>query len=199
MIKRYSDHAANERTFLAWVRTAIAVMAFGFVIERFGLFLQAVAPQLSQRQFSAHSQAFANFAGLAFIAIGVTVVALACFRFIRTGKDIDSEQEVAGPGARFDVALTWLIGRLRAGQASQPIAAADRDHFGAGGPRPFRRAVVGTAVDDDNARDDIARQFGDNGADRFGFIEGRNDDRKIVIHPAGNLRAGERSLQAWSP
>ena len=28
MIKNYSDHAANERTFLAWVRTAIAVMAF---------------------------------------------------------------------------------------------------------------------------------------------------------------------------
>jgi hypothetical protein len=32
MITRYSDHAANERTFLAWVRTAIAMMAFGFVI-----------------------------------------------------------------------------------------------------------------------------------------------------------------------
>ena len=30
MIERYGDHAANERTFLAWVRTAIAVMAFGF-------------------------------------------------------------------------------------------------------------------------------------------------------------------------
>ena len=50
MIKRYSDHAANERTFLAWVRTAIAVMAFGFVIERFDLFLQIAAPQLAQRQ-----------------------------------------------------------------------------------------------------------------------------------------------------
>ena len=47
MIRRYSDHAANERTFLAWVRTAIAVMAFGFVIERFDLFLQVIA---SQRQ-----------------------------------------------------------------------------------------------------------------------------------------------------
>jgi uncharacterized membrane protein YidH (DUF202 family) len=34
MITRYSDHAANERTFLAWVRTAIAMMAFGFVIGR---------------------------------------------------------------------------------------------------------------------------------------------------------------------
>ena len=42
MIKRYSDHAANERTFLAWVRTAIAVMAFGFLIERFDLILAAV-------------------------------------------------------------------------------------------------------------------------------------------------------------
>ena len=31
MIERYSDHAANERTFLAWVRTAIAIMAFGFL------------------------------------------------------------------------------------------------------------------------------------------------------------------------
>ena len=37
MIRRYSDHAANERTFLAWVRTAIAIMAFGFLVEKFDL------------------------------------------------------------------------------------------------------------------------------------------------------------------
>ena len=40
MIKNYTDHSANERTFLAWVRTAIALMAFGFLLERFDLFLQ---------------------------------------------------------------------------------------------------------------------------------------------------------------
>jgi putative membrane protein len=40
MIRNFSDHAANERTFLAWVRTAIAVMAFGFLVEKFDLFLQ---------------------------------------------------------------------------------------------------------------------------------------------------------------
>ena len=40
MISRYSDHAANERTYLAWVRTAIAVMAFGFLVEKFDLFLE---------------------------------------------------------------------------------------------------------------------------------------------------------------
>lgn len=40
MIERYGDHAANERTFLAWVRTAIAIMAFGFLVEKFDLFLR---------------------------------------------------------------------------------------------------------------------------------------------------------------
>jgi putative membrane protein len=66
MIKRFSDHAANERTFLAWVRTAIAVMAFGFLIERFDLFLLYAAPQLASRTLPIHGQRFANAAGLAF-------------------------------------------------------------------------------------------------------------------------------------
>jgi uncharacterized membrane protein YidH (DUF202 family) len=38
MIRGYSDHAANEWTFLAWLRTSIAVIAFGFVVEKFNLF-----------------------------------------------------------------------------------------------------------------------------------------------------------------
>jgi putative membrane protein len=63
MITRYSDHAANERTFLAWVRTAIAVMAFGFVIERFDLFLRYAAPPAAQQEIAPHGGAFANAAG----------------------------------------------------------------------------------------------------------------------------------------
>jgi putative membrane protein len=114
MIKRYSDHAANERTFLAWVRTAIAVMAFGFVIERFDLFLQVAAPQLAQRQLSAHGQMLANLAGLAFIGIGVAIVVIASLRFMRTSKEIESDAEVASPGERFDLALGGLIGLLGA-------------------------------------------------------------------------------------
>lgn len=112
MIKRYSDHAANERTFLAWVRTAIAVMAFGFLIERFDLFLKFAMPQTAQQQFAPHSQAFANAAGLAFIAIGVAMIVLAGLRFVKTGKDIESEQVVASPGERVDLALALLIGLL---------------------------------------------------------------------------------------
>ena len=40
MIEKYSDHAANERTFLAWIRTGIAVIAFGFVVEKFNIFVR---------------------------------------------------------------------------------------------------------------------------------------------------------------
>ena len=46
---------AAERTLLAWQRTAIALMGFGFVVERFGLFLRMVSNQplsLAQRGFS---------------------------------------------------------------------------------------------------------------------------------------------------
>jgi putative membrane protein len=112
MIKRYSDHAANERTFLAWVRTAIAVMAFGFVIERFDLVLELAAPQLALKQVAPHGQMFANVAGLAFIAIGVLMIALAGIRFVKTAKGIESDAAVPSPGERIDLALAVLLGLL---------------------------------------------------------------------------------------
>ena len=114
MIKRYSDHAANERTFLAWVRTAIAVMAFGFLIERFDLFLRYISPQLAQRQRAPQGEALANWAGLAFIALGIAMIAIAAARFAKTAKEIEKDDEVASPGARFDLALAALIGLLGA-------------------------------------------------------------------------------------
>lgn len=114
MIKSYSDHAANERTFLAWVRTAIAIMAFGFVIERFDLFLQAVASQSALRQIAPHGQKFANAAGLAFIAIGIVMIVIAGIRFVSTAKAIELEQAAPSPGERFDLALAALIGLLGA-------------------------------------------------------------------------------------
>src|SRR5271154_5651941 len=90
MIKRYTDHAANERTFLAWVRTAIAVMAFGFVIEKFDLFLRYAAPAAAQQEIAPHGGAIANAAGLAFIVLGIAIIVISGWRFVRTTKDIDS-------------------------------------------------------------------------------------------------------------
>jgi putative membrane protein len=114
MIKRYSDHAANERTFLAWVRTAIAVMAFGFVIEKFDLFLKYAAPLAAQQEIAPHGGAVANAAGLAFVVLGIAIIVVAAARFVKTAKDIDSAQDVPSPGERFDVALAGMIGLLGA-------------------------------------------------------------------------------------
>ena len=99
MIRGYSDHAANERTFLAWVRTAIAVMAFGFLVEKFDLFLEVAAPSLSGRTLSLPGQRFGNIAGLALIILGTAIVAIAAVRFLVTAKNIDSEEPHPGPGS----------------------------------------------------------------------------------------------------
>jgi putative membrane protein len=109
MIENFRDHAANERTFLAWVRTAIAVMAFGFLVERFDIFLAYIAPQSPSRAVPLHGQKFANEAGLAFILLGVAMIAIAAIRFFRIAKDIERSKTVPTPGSRFDLALAVLL------------------------------------------------------------------------------------------
>lgn len=109
MIKNFSDHSANERTFLAWVRTAIAVMAFGFIVEKFDLFLEIAAPSLSGRTVSLPGQKFGNAAGLALIVLGTVMVAVAAARFLLTAKSIDSPDLRSSPGSRADLALALLL------------------------------------------------------------------------------------------
>lgn len=109
MIENFRDHAANERTFLAWVRTAIAVMAFGFLVERFDIFLAYIAPQSSSRAVPLHGQKFANEAGLAFILLGVAMIAIAAIRFFRIAKDIERSKTVPNSGSPFDLALAALL------------------------------------------------------------------------------------------
>jgi inner membrane protein YidH len=109
MIKNYGDHAANERTFLAWVRTAVAVMAFGFIVEKFDLFLQLAAPALAGRTLSIPGQKFGNVVGLSLIVVGTAMVAVAAVRFFSTAKYIDSPEAHPGTGSRFDLALAALL------------------------------------------------------------------------------------------
>ena len=109
MIRNFADHSANERTFLAWVRTAIAVMAFGFIVEKFDLFLEVAAPSLVGRPLSLPGHRFGNITGLALIALGTAMVAVAAARFLTTAKSIDSAQQRPGMGSRVDIALAALL------------------------------------------------------------------------------------------
>jgi putative membrane protein len=111
MIQNFSDHAANERTFLAWIRTAIAVMAFGFLVAKFNLFLTIAAQSLAAggaRPLVVRASGIGDLAGIALIAAGTVMVIVAAIRFIRTGRAIDSADQHLS-GARADLLLAALM------------------------------------------------------------------------------------------
>lgn len=110
MIRNFSDHAANERTFLAWIRTAIAVMAFGFLVAKFNLFLRITAQSLALRGDSTPvpGGGFGGVAGIILMAAGTGMVALATVRFVRTNRAIESPEPGSG-GARIDLVLAGLM------------------------------------------------------------------------------------------
>src|SRR5258708_12283145 len=104
MIRGYSDHAANERTFLAWVRTGIAVMAFGFVIEKLNLLVLTMANANSldagrRLQLERLSGPLGRYDGLALILVGIALVVVAATRFVPTGQLLDDQETHSAPGA----------------------------------------------------------------------------------------------------
>jgi putative membrane protein len=109
MIERYSDHAANERTFLAWVRTAIAIMAFGFLVAKFDLFLRIQGALPAARPMPGGGRFVGDVAGLALFVLGAVMMVLAILRFRLTARAIDAADVQAGPGERLDVALVALM------------------------------------------------------------------------------------------
>jgi putative membrane protein len=109
VIERYSDHAANERTYLAWVRTAIAVAAFGFLVEKFDLFLRAMSRTLGGRAPSEVGERVADITGLLIIALAGLMMVLATVRFRRTSTAIDSPEKRPAKGVRLDIALIGLL------------------------------------------------------------------------------------------
>ncbi len=105
MIERYTDHSANERTFLAWVRTGIAVMAFGFLVEKFNLFLTYLAQAAGHPAVAPHGLVHAEVLGVLMLLAGVLVLVLATARFavnrarIARRKDLLGRIGVAGDRA----------------------------------------------------------------------------------------------------
>lgn len=76
-----SDHLAAERTFLAWIRTGLALMGFGFVVARFGLFLQEL--QSFRPAGQVHSYGPSLWFGTALICTGVVVDVYSSLRYSR--------------------------------------------------------------------------------------------------------------------
>jgi putative membrane protein len=114
MIGDYRDHAANERTFLAWVRTGIAVIAFGLVIERFNLFILTLASSSLGRSFQASqlhllSRHVGRYEGIAFILSGLGIIVLSTARFVRTTRLLDDPQTHSAKSVRAELTVSAAI------------------------------------------------------------------------------------------
>lgn len=73
---------AAERTLLAWMRTGLALMGFGFVVARFGLFLREIAAA-GHAAVNQPTTGWSLGIGTALIALGVGVSLLASFEYLR--------------------------------------------------------------------------------------------------------------------
>jgi uncharacterized membrane protein YidH (DUF202 family) len=113
---RARDHMANERTFLAWIRTSIGIMAFGFVVEKFTLFIKELAPYLALRSSSiapasnpnlTFSHGYSSIFGEALLILGVIICLLAFLKFKKVEKEIESENY--NPSALLDIMVTLAL------------------------------------------------------------------------------------------
>ena len=97
-------HQANERTMLAWLRTGIALMAFGFAIARFGVFLRQVAAVGSATLHASPSLGSA-WLGAALVAAGMVTSLSATLRYRQVRQAIQ-RGDVGAPSAT----MVYVVG-----------------------------------------------------------------------------------------
>ena len=102
-----SDYLAAERTFLAWIRTGLALMGFGFVVARFGLFLKQIE---ALRAMEPHEgTGLSLWFGTALIAAGVILNILAGSRHLKLVRQLDGEETPRSDHTRWAAALAFFL------------------------------------------------------------------------------------------
>jgi len=105
-IERSREHQANERTFLAWIRTSIALMGFGFVIVKFVLFLKQLSVLLATEEASGCSAV----AGVIMVGVGVLIALLSYFQYKRSEMQIRNNLFTTSPALSLIMTLILVIG-----------------------------------------------------------------------------------------
>jgi putative membrane protein len=102
-----SDYLAAERTLLAWIRTGLAMMGFGFVVARFGLFLQEL--RVAQNSPTAQHYGLSLWFGTALIVVGVLVNVLSGWRHLHLVRELDRGDTSHFHDAAHAVAVAFLV------------------------------------------------------------------------------------------
>ena len=92
MIKNYRDHAANERTYLAWVRTGVTVMVLGFFIEKFEIFIATTMGSADAARLQAGFDI--HYLAVFLVALGLFSIIFSTVHYVRTNRKIDREEEL---------------------------------------------------------------------------------------------------------
>ena len=94
MIDRYRDHAANERTYLAWVRTGITVMVLGFIVEKFELFLASLQGLLADNAHVVTIDKGPELVSIALVSFGVLMIMAGAVRFFQVKSRLNSSRDI---------------------------------------------------------------------------------------------------------
>jgi putative membrane protein len=123
-----SDYLAAERTLLAWIRNGLALMGFGFVVARFGLFLQQL--QVTERAPTAQSYGLSLWFGTALIAVGVVVSAFSGWRHARSVRELDRGEVQHSRPSTEAVAMAFLLALIGLAMAIYLVSVRSSAHSG---------------------------------------------------------------------
>ena len=100
-------HMANERTFLAWIRTSVGIMAFGFVVEKFSLFLKQLQYFLGKEVTAPSHRGYSSIFGIVLVGLGALMGVLSFIRYKKVERQIDDDSYQ--PSLILDVLLTLSV------------------------------------------------------------------------------------------
>ena len=104
--RRATEYLANERTFLAWIRTSIAVISLGFVVAKFSVWLNELAAKL-QPGVKVHHSGASMLIGVSIMALGGLLALLAAWRYDVVNRAIESG--VVLPDRRLMFVVTAMV------------------------------------------------------------------------------------------